>query len=119
MRGRGGVGGWPTGAVTPPADSYSEVRGTPAAGVRAWGVRCGPGPLWPLLGFAGVGAQVPPEVSAQFSGSRVLQTGTSGIRFVLLLKKLLFPKVPGGIGFSYLRLYEAWLPYSERQTEDE
>lgn len=51
------------------------VLGASAAGFGAGGVRDGPGHFWPLLEFAGVGAQVTPEVSAQFPGSEGLAYG--------------------------------------------
>lgn len=105
MRGPVAVGG------RRPGDSarglLQWVLGASAAGFGAGGVRDGPGRLWPLLEFAGVGAQVTPEVSAQIRGSEGL--------FLLLLRKLLLPEVAGGMGFSYLLLYEAWLSYTEKE----
>ena len=51
------------------------VLGASAAGFGVGGVRDGRGRLWPLLEFAGVGAQVTPEVSAQIRGSEGLACG--------------------------------------------
>lgn len=54
--------------------------------------------------------------AAEFSDSRVLQMRNYEIYLVFIIKEVL-PELPNGIGFSYLLLYEAWLPYSERQKD--
>ena len=51
------------------------VLGASAAGFGVGGVRDGRGRLWPLLEFAGVGAQVTLEVSAQICASEGLAYG--------------------------------------------
>lgn len=89
------------------------VLGASAAGFGAGGVRDGPGHFWPLLEFAGVGAQVTPEVSDQFPGSEGLAYGILRQSLLSVTKEIL-PEIAGGMGFSYLLLYEAWLSYTEK-----
>ena len=66
------------------------VLGASAAGFGAGGVRDGPGHFWPLLEFAGVGAQVTPEVGAQVTPEVSSQfPGSEGLAYGILRQSLL------------------------------
>lgn len=89
------------------------VLGASAAGFGPGGVRNGPGRFWPLFEFARVGAQVTPEVSAQFRGSEGLAYGILLQSLPSVIKEITSCRDCRWNGFFLFVAYEAWLSYTE------